>query len=152
MTVLRIEATATQDPDAALDAIADLASYPELSESIEHIDVSRQDDGTMVSEWEVEFRGGLMTWTQRDVLDRDARTLRFEQIEGDSERWEGGWATRPDDAGCRVEFEADFELGIPSLNEQLTPIATRALYDVIGEIIRGTLGPEARVLSPPPSA
>ena len=152
MPLLSIDATAPQDPDAALAALADMGGYPEHSPSIERIDVREEPDGTMVSEWDVEFRGGLMTWTQRDVLDRDARTLRFTQIEGDSELWEGGWSTAPDPGGCRVHFEADFELGIPSLAEQLTPIAARALYDVIGEIIRGTLGPEAQVLTPPPSA
>jgi ribosome-associated toxin RatA of RatAB toxin-antitoxin module len=152
MPLLAIDATAPQDADAALEALADMEGYVELSPSIERIDVTEQPDGTKVSEWDVEFRGGLMTWSQRDVLDREARTLRFTQIEGDSERWEGGWSTEPDGNGCRVRFEADFELGIPSLAEQLTPIAARALYDVIGEVIRGALGPEAEVLTPPPRA
>lgn len=151
MPLLSIDATAPQDADGALQALADMEGYVEHSPSIDRIDVSEEPDGTKVSEWDVEFRGGLMTWTQRDVLDAEGRTLRFTQIEGDSEKWEGGWSTEPDGDGCRVHFEADFELGIPSLADQLTPIAARALYDVIGEIIRGALGPEAKVLTPPPS-
>jgi ribosome-associated toxin RatA of RatAB toxin-antitoxin module len=135
------------DPDAALRALADLSLYPQAAEEIRSLTVREEQDGTLFSEWEVTFRGGLIRWSQRDVVDIDSRRIDFDQVEGDSEVWNGSWIVEPG----RVRFEVEYDMGIPALADQLNPLAARALYDVIVAVIQGRVGPDARIVTPPPN-
>ena len=136
-----------REPADVLATIADFERYPGYTDTIKALRVDREGDDEFVSHWEVEFRGGIMTWSERDRVDRAAHALDFEQIEGESEQWEGRWQVD----GRRLRFHADFELGIPSLSEQLNPLAMRALYDVVADIVRGAFGDDAEIVSSPPS-
>ncbi len=98
-------------------------------------------DGVLESDWVVNFRNGILAWTERDAVDRTARTIAFEQLDGDFAVFTGSWAVAPDGDGTVVRFEATFDLGMPSLAPMVDPIAERALVDNIRAILEGLLGP-----------
>jgi ribosome-associated toxin RatA of RatAB toxin-antitoxin module len=148
---LEVEATvAGRDPAAIVDALADFESYVGHSDTIRSIEVKESEGAEIVSEWEVEFRGGVIAWSERDVVDRDAGEIRFSQIEGDSDVWEGSWRVEARDGACDVTYSVEYDMGIPSLADQLNPLAAGALYEVVTAVVGGMFGDDAEIRTPRP--
>lgn len=127
--------------DRVFAAVADFAAYPRFTETVREVVVTDLGDGVVESAWEVNFRNGVLAWTERDATDADTRRIAFEQTEGDFAVFTGAWAVDPAGDGARVDFTASFDLGMPSLAPMIDPIAERALVDNIRAILTGLLGP-----------
>jgi ribosome-associated toxin RatA of RatAB toxin-antitoxin module len=128
-------------PDAVFSAVADFASYAKHTDTVRDVVVIPADDGALESAWEVNFRNGVLAWTERDVVDPAARRIDFEQVDGDFVVFTGIWAVEPDGDDVTVRFTASFDLGMPSLAPMIDPIAVRTLVDNVQAILRGLLGP-----------
>jgi ribosome-associated toxin RatA of RatAB toxin-antitoxin module len=136
------------DPDDVYTRLADLARYPELTDTVRSVHITDVGDGTTTSTWEVTFRAGLLRWREEDVYDPAARTIVFRQLDGDLALFDGSWtctADAGDSGGTRIAFDARLDLGIPSLADALEPIAVRALLENTAVIVRG-LFPGAQVV------
>jgi ribosome-associated toxin RatA of RatAB toxin-antitoxin module len=128
-------------PDEVFAAVADFAAYARYTDTVREVVVTDAADGVVESAWEVNFRNGVLAWTERDVVDRGARRIAFEQLDGDFVAFAGAWAVEPDGDGSTVHFTASFDLGMPSLAAMIDPIAERTLVDVVRAILDGRLGP-----------
>ena len=128
-------------PDAVFATVADFASYPAHTDAVRQVAVTSVDGGRVESAWEVNFRNGVLAWTERDDVDPGARRIAFEQVDGDFVAFTGVWAVDPDGDGATVRFSASFDLGMPSLAPMIDPIAVRALAESVQSILAGLLGP-----------
>ncbi|MFJ9615373.1 type II toxin-antitoxin system RatA family toxin [Streptomyces noursei] len=139
-------------PDATLETLRDFASFPDHTSVVHEVRVIEDALGTF-SSWTVEFRGGLLLWTQRDTTDRADRTITFEQTDGDFEQFEGAWRVTPDGDATDIEFTAQFDFGMPSLSAVVDPVALVALLDVIKSVLHGMFGESLILhgLSPAPA-
>jgi hypothetical protein len=127
--------------------LADFERYPQLSDTVRSVTISEVCANLTVSHWEVNFRAGVLRWTEEDTFDPAALRITFRQLEGDIELFDGSWecedAARggPDDAcGSEIVFAARLDMGIPSLADALEPIAARTLIDNVVSIVRGLVG------------
>lgn len=128
-------------PAEAYDRISEFARYPELTATVENVVVHPPSpDGSVLSEWTVHFRNGLLKWTERDTFAPEQLSLGFEQVTGDFATFRGTWRVTADGGGTLVRFEAEFDLGIPTLAAILEPVAEAALRDNILKILAGLLG------------
>lgn len=128
------------EPLAVFDRLKDFQHYPDYTDAVREVTVHTEPDGTLVSDWSVNFRNGELRWTERDVVDPGNLTLGFEQIDGDFERFDGAWTVMAAGADTTVRFSADFDLGMPSLERIIDPIAERTLRENISAILLGLLG------------
>ena len=128
------------DPDEVFDRVSDFERYPDLCESVLSVTLEDLGDERVRSTWEVEFRDGVMEWTEEDRFDRDSRTIDFIQTAGDFEHFSGRWAVFSEGTASVVEFTAEFDLGVPSLGNLLEPIAERSLRENIATILQALLG------------
>ncbi len=136
-----VDVRAEVDPDEAYRRLVDFEQYPRLTSSVRGVDVDRSDGpDTLTSSWAVDFRGGILQWTERDTLDRPRRVLTFEQVVGDLDHFAGSWRITAADGGCAVRFDAELDMGIPSLAAIIDPIADAALRDNVLQILSGLLG------------
>ncbi|WP_067475366.1 type II toxin-antitoxin system RatA family toxin [Nocardia amamiensis] len=116
-------------------AIKNITAYPTFMKNVEEVtllvDVDDADlSGHRLSAWRVWLKGSILEWTEREQIDNDTRTLRFEQVDGDLEIFLGYWRVDRDADGLvRVEFNVEFEIGIPLLADMLNPVAATALRD-----------------------
>ncbi|MFJ6072062.1 aromatase/cyclase [Streptomyces sp. NPDC093065] len=118
--------------------ISDFGRYPQYSDVFHEVRVEPPlPDGSTLSDWTVEFRGGLMRWRERDTYSPETHSLAFEQLSGDFQTFEGGWRCEPQDGGTLVVFTAAFDLGIPSLAEILDPVAESTVTTNIARVLRG---------------
>ncbi len=128
-------------PDDAFALVADFASYARHTDAVREVVVRHATGGGVESDWAVNFRNGVLAWTERDVVDPAGRRIAFEQVDGDFAAFTGSWAIEPDGEGSVVRFEASFDLGMPSLAPMIDPIAQRTLADNVRAILGGLLGP-----------
>jgi ribosome-associated toxin RatA of RatAB toxin-antitoxin module len=138
------------DADEVFAKIKDFGQYPKYTDAVREVVITTRADGAVDSQWSVNFRNGVLCWSERDWIDDATRGIKFTQLEGDFERFEGTWQVDAEAADVTVRFTADFDLGMPSLAAIIDPIAERALRDNMQAILRGLLG-EDLVFLPEPS-
>jgi ribosome-associated toxin RatA of RatAB toxin-antitoxin module len=132
---------------AAYATLADFERYPELCDAVRNVAVTDVSDNLTVSQWEVNFRAGLLRWTEEDTFDPGALSITFRQLEGDIAVFDGSWECLDAAQGCEIVFYARLDMGIPSLADALEPIAVRALVDNVVSIVRGLFGSAELVAS-----
>lgn len=128
------------DPGRVFDRIADFAAYARYTDAVREVRLDRADGDTVSSTWSVNFRNGVLRWSEVDRVDADRRTIDFTQTAGDFAHFAGSWRVVEDAAGVEVVFRAEFDLGMPSLAAMIDPIAEEALVDNMRLILRGLLG------------
>lgn len=139
------------EPDQVYDAVADFERYAEMTEAVRQVEIKGEGEGGgLVSSWEVNFRNGVLRWSEEDWFDREGKTIRFAQVDGDMEHYAGAWEIESTDDGPVARFQAEFDLGIPSLRDMLHPIAKRALYNNMVLIMTGLLGSDLHFVTDPP--
>lgn len=126
--------------------LREVERYPDLSPSVRSLRVLEREGNRLVAEWEVEFHGGIMRWTQEDLFRPGEHAIRFRQLQGDIEAFEGEYTLRDEADGCIVWFQATFELGIPNLDDILEPIAEEALLANIRSVLDGVSGGRLELL------
>ncbi|MEE1802542.1 type II toxin-antitoxin system RatA family toxin [Streptomyces sp. NPDC101062] len=134
------------DAAAAYERVGAFNRYAELSEVIRSV-TSRQVNGTEeVSDWDVYFRNGILSWSETDLFDRENLTITFEQIDGDFAEFAGVWRLTADGQDCLVDFSAEFDFGIPSLAGILDPVAERVFKETIARVVISIFGGNASVV------
>ena len=143
---VRIEAT-VPDGDAThvFDRVQDYERYTDHTDTVRSVTVTSDGPDTVESAWEVRFRSGLLRWTERDVMDPVARRITFDQLTGDFASFAGTWDITQAGTDVSVLFTCEFDLGIPSLEPIINPVAMRALDESMGLILRGLLGEDIRL-------
>ncbi|MFI6762866.1 type II toxin-antitoxin system RatA family toxin [Micromonospora sp. NPDC050417] len=120
--------------------LRDFGAYPRYTDAVREVKVVTLGDHSVETRWSVNFRNGVLCWTERDTFDDAARTIAFTQIDGDFHLFDGSWAVCQDGPDVRVRFACTFDLGMPSLAAIVNPIACEALVENIQLILHGLLG------------
>ena len=135
-----------KSPDLAYRILADFEAYKAHSDVVREVVILERDEKRSVSTWEVNFRQGILRWKEEDHYDPAGLRMHFEQLEGDAEEFRGEWLFSGVPEGTRIEFKAEFDMGIPSMNDIIEPIAEMALKENIQAIISGLM--QGNVLFP----
>ena len=134
-----------RSPDDVFPLLCDFGRYAELTEDVRSVEVEQTGELTARSTWEVDFRDGVLEWTEDDTIDPEHHRLSFTQVEGDFESFEGTWAVEATDRGSVVRFDAEVDVGIASLGALIEPIAERSLRENLTAILRGLFGEDVAV-------
>jgi ribosome-associated toxin RatA of RatAB toxin-antitoxin module len=127
--------------------LSDFAGYPAHAASVRAVHVREGAEGEALSDWEVDFRGGVLRWTEQDHFFPKEARVTFRQTAGDLDVFTGIWEVQSGPDSCVVQFSSHFDLGIPTLEDVLEPIAEQALYENVESILIGLFGSGSRVLS-----
>jgi ribosome-associated toxin RatA of RatAB toxin-antitoxin module len=140
---------ATRTAAEVFPLLSGFEEYQHQCTAVRSVVFKERGDERSVSEWEVNFRQGIMRWTELDVFDLDALAIRFEQIEGDAKHFSGAWLLDDVDSGCMIRFTAQFDMGVPSISDIIEPIAERALQENVESILRGLFGGQIAIIAKP---
>jgi hypothetical protein len=134
--------------DLAYERLRDFKAYPRYATSVRSVtDVAGPGEHPATG-WVTDFRGGILKWIEEDRLDPGGHRIEFRQLSGDLDVFDGLWRIDPDpEPGWQVVyFHSRFDLGIPTLEDVLEPIAEEALYENIAAIVAGLFGPGTEVV------
>ena len=135
--------------DEVFRRIAAFPDYPGMCEAVRRVDLIEADDQHMVTDWEVNFHSGILRWKERAEFRPEEGLIPFTEVDGDVDEFTGYWKVeeRPD-GHVTVAFFVSFDIGIPTLEHILDPIAEEALYDNVASILTGLMG-DAVTVEPP---
>ncbi|WP_100484830.1 type II toxin-antitoxin system RatA family toxin [Mycobacteroides abscessus] len=148
--VCQVEVEAVMQGAVADDVflrISSFGEYAKYTDAVRSIEVTWRQGDILISDWSVNFRGGVLEWTERDELDEAGKRIYFKQTEGDFVQMHGKWLVTDQEGAVQVKFWAEFDMGIPTLEPIINPVAMRALKDNIGRILRGLLGDNIELTS-----
>lgn len=128
------------DATAVFDRISDFPRYADYTDAVREVRIEQREGDHLTSVWAVNFRNGVLCWTERDHIDAQALEIEFEQTAGDFASFTGSWRVEQVEGNVAVLFTATFDLGMPTLAAIIDPIAEQALVDNIQAILRGLLG------------
>ncbi len=132
--------------DDAFARIIAVEKYPEVCPDVHSVKVVVGADGNPESTWEVEFRDGILEWTESDIIDPEQRTMVFKLIDGDLDHFEGEWHVTEDGGDVVVDFKGEMDLGMASLADLVEPLAQRSMEDSLAVILSAVLGEGAAVV------
>lgn len=111
------------------NAINDVESYPRLMESVRSVEVLEDDEDHRVVIWQVDLKGCVLRWVEREEIDVERWRIDYRQIEGDLAAFDGYWQLESIEDRSRVTLVVRFDIGLPMLGEMLDPIAERAIRE-----------------------
>lgn len=132
--------------------LSDFESYQNQCQAVRSVIFTEKDKERSVSKWEVNFRQGIMRWTEVDTFDAEQFSIHFQQIEGDAKSFSGAWLLSDTAGGCQIRFVASFDMGVPSISDIIEPIAEKALIENVESILHGLLGKIEIVSRPGPAS
>jgi ribosome-associated toxin RatA of RatAB toxin-antitoxin module len=125
--------------DRVWAAVVDIESYPMSMKNVRSVrigDVVSCNERT--SAWSIILKGSILEWEEREHLDHDARTMKFSQVSGDLDEFDGSWVVEEQESMLTtVRFNVSFEIGIPLLAEMLNPVAVRSLRENSIDMLHG---------------
>ncbi|WJK37399.1 SRPBCC family protein [Solwaraspora sp. WMMA2065] len=125
-------------PETVFDGVVRFERYPELAPHVESTVVHQTlPELTGSSSWELHFRSGLLRWTEEECFRRDELIVDFAQTDGDFDVFNGRWTFDHVADGCQLQFSAEFDFGIPSLEGILDPIAERVIRETVAWVVVG---------------
>ncbi len=139
MRALELEAHISDVPaDVVYGRIARFDRFPELAPHVQSTTVHQTlPEPIGSSSWELEFRSGLLRWTESDRFTPDEFRIDFEQTDGDFDEFVGYWQLTPQGSDTQLTFRVDFDFGIPSLEGILDPIAERVIKETVAWAVIG---------------
>ncbi|MGW1653181.1 type II toxin-antitoxin system RatA family toxin [Streptomyces atratus] len=133
-----------ENPSAAFGTIADFTRFADIAEDIHVVETHppATPDTPRDSDWEVNFRRGIMRWNEAETLDPQRLRIEFDQTDGDFEEFRGSWQLAPagSGSGTEVRFEVTYDFGIESLVGIMDPIAERVIKRAICSVLEGLFG------------
>lgn len=123
-----------RDADELFAIFSDFEGHVERAPVVRDVRVGVEPDGRRTSAWEVDFQDGVLQWSEWDEVDVAGRAIRFERRGGDPAAFEGAWSVVPEQDGCRIRLQAEFDLGVATFASVLDPLALQALRDSMVEL------------------
>jgi ribosome-associated toxin RatA of RatAB toxin-antitoxin module len=112
------------------DRINAVEAYPDMMDAVRAVRVLERGSDFRVTSWEVDLDGFILEWIEREEIDPERYRIGFQQVKGLLDEYAGYWQITPlPDGTCRVVLSVQFDLGVPSLCQMLTPIAERAIRE-----------------------
>jgi ribosome-associated toxin RatA of RatAB toxin-antitoxin module len=128
------------EPGHVYRRLCDFETYPRYTDAVREVKVTPLGNNRVEARWAVNFRNGVLCWTEHDTFEDATQTITFCQTDGDFARFDGTWNVYQDGDAVAVRFTCTFDLGMPSLAAIIDPIACEALVENIQLILHGLLG------------
>ena len=145
MRAMQLRVAFDADPVTAFPLIADFTRYPSLADDVREVRTRPTAAGDRESDWVMNFRRGIMRWTEIETVDEDRLRIDFEQTDGDFEDFRGSWQVCRTFDGTEVLFEVTYDFGIESLVGIMDPIAERVITRAVCAVLSGLFA-DIRVL------
>jgi ribosome-associated toxin RatA of RatAB toxin-antitoxin module len=128
----------TDDAALVFKQVTDFGRYPSVSADVRHVET--RPGQPQHTDWEVNFRRGIMRWTEREDIDPGRLLVEFEQVEGDFAEFRGSWQLSAAPSGCGVFFTVTYDFGIESLAGIMDPLAERVIKRAICAVLADVAG------------
>jgi len=130
MPQVEVRRVVSSQIDQVWETVSNIKSYPSFMPSVRSVEILEGDSShSTKSKWSVILRESIMEWVEIDQYKKEEGKIEFCQTQGDLEMLQGSWQLHPVSGGTEIRLLMEFKIGIPSIEELLTPIAVSALEE-----------------------
>lgn len=113
MPRIEVSTIVKQSRDEVYKLIKKMEDFPSFMRGVKKLNVLERSADRLVTEWEIEIDGAVVTWKEEDIFNDSEKSLRFKMIEGDYSAYDGFWKIE-DALGCtKISILAYFDWGMP---------------------------------------
>lgn len=114
--------------DDVLAIVMDIESYPEFLPWCHGARIIDDSEGVIVADLVISFKGISETYRSEVRVSRSDLEAKVEvaAISGPFKTLNNCWTITKTEAGCNIEFELEFELGVGFLSKILSPLFAKA--------------------------
>jgi ribosome-associated toxin RatA of RatAB toxin-antitoxin module len=153
MPLVEVTEVIPADARRVWNIINDVESFPRTMSHVRSVKIVETGPDYRITAWEIDCKGFIMRWTEREEGDFSRLRIDYRQIEGDMSAFEGFWQLRAlGTDSTEVTLSVQFEIGIPMLSEMLDPVAERAIQENSRKMLASlaaTLAPRRDVAATP---
>ncbi len=124
-----------QSADEAFRIVEEIERFPEFMPSVVSIRILEASGNRKVAEWDTRIDDAPLVWIEEGLYDKAERIVRFRSIDGVFDRFDGTWQVRSQGDGCSVTFELTYEIGLPEIEEYISPILRERLLENVGSMM-----------------
>jgi len=107
--------------------VADVERYPEFLPWVAALRIRSRAENTFTADVIAAFGALREKFTSHVTLDREAKTIVVEYVDGPFRHLKNRWHFAPRDGGCEVDFDIDFALKSKMLESLIGGLFTRAV-------------------------
>lgn len=108
----------------------DIERFPEFMADVLSVEILEQTPEHQVSRWSSVIKefNRTIRWTEVDFWDDAAKTCRWEQTEGDFNRYEGSWAFVAEAGGTTIaRLSIDYEYNVPLIGALIQSLVKKKM-------------------------
>jgi ribosome-associated toxin RatA of RatAB toxin-antitoxin module len=106
--------------EKAWDIISDYTRYPAIMDNVDKVEIAERSGDEGISRWYITVEEAPLYWVEKDHFNSRDFEITFKSIEGDFDNINGRWRIRDNiDNGIAIDFEIQYNLGIPVIEEVL---------------------------------
>lgn len=111
--------------------------FPQFMPDLQSVRVlERNGEVPTLTEWVGTVEGRRIRWVEEDRWDDATHRCRFQQREGDFDRYEGTWEFTADGPVTRTTISVEFEFGIPLIGRLLSGLLRVKMRENIDGMLR----------------
>jgi ribosome-associated toxin RatA of RatAB toxin-antitoxin module len=123
--------------EKAWNIISDYSRYPAIMENVDRVEIAERAGEEGISRWYVTVEEAPLYWVEKDRFDKNGYEIVFKSIEGDFDNINGRWRIRDSagGGGIAIDFEIQYNLGIPVIEEVLGHILREKMKTNIDKMV-----------------
>jgi ribosome-associated toxin RatA of RatAB toxin-antitoxin module len=116
--------------------ISDYSRYAAIMDNVDKVEITERSGDEGISRWQVTIEEAPLYWVEKDLFNSRDFEITFTSIEGDFDNINGRWRIRDNtDDGIAIDFEIQYNLGIPVIEEVLGHILKEKMKSNIDKMM-----------------
>lgn len=125
MAIIEVSTIVKQNKNKVYNILKNMEEFPKFMQDIKKLKVLERDANRLVTVWEVNIEGALVSWKEEDIFDNDAMSINFNMLEGDYSAYGGKWILTSLPKKTKISLLVNIDWGIPSFEKIINPILER---------------------------
>lgn len=114
MTTIELSVTVNQTKEQVYNILKNIEQFPKFMRDVRKIEVIENKPSGLVTLWEVNIDGAMVTWKEEDIFDDEATSVKFKMLEGDYIVYSGTWDINSLSHKTKISLFVNIDWGVPA--------------------------------------
>lgn len=114
MTTIELSVTVNQAKEQVYNILKNIEQFPSFMRDVRKIETIESKPSGLVTLWEVNIDGAMVTWKEEDIFDDEATSVKFKMLEGDYIVYTGTWDIKSLSHKTKINLFVNIDWGVPA--------------------------------------
>ena len=127
------------------NTLTQFTAYPRFVDAVTSVSQLEDTGGARTTEWNISLDGAPLHWVEKDYLDGEPLSLKFEMLDGDFDVFRGQWKTQEKEGGIHLSLTLEYEMNIPVIQVALGDVL-KEKFQTYASLLVKAVGEQAQSL------